>query len=39
VLEDGAIAEQGTHQSLLEQNGIYAEMYRHQQEMEKKIHS
>jgi ATP-binding cassette subfamily B protein len=37
VLEDGAIAEQGTHQSLLEQNGIYAEMYRHQQEMEKKV--
>ncbi|MGN6196263.1 MAG: ABC transporter ATP-binding protein [Ginsengibacter sp.] len=37
VLEDGGIAEQGTHQSLLEQNGIYAEMYRHQQEMEKKV--
>jgi ATP-binding cassette subfamily B protein len=37
VLEDGAIAEQGTHQSLLEQNGIYAEMYRHQQEQEKKV--
>ena len=39
VLEDGAIAEQGTHQSLLEQNGIYAEMYRHQQEVEKKVFS
>ena len=38
VLEDGAIAEQGTHQSLLDQNGIYAEMYRHQQEQEKKMH-
>jgi ATP-binding cassette subfamily B protein len=39
VLEDGAIAEQGTHQSLLEQNGIYAEMYRHQQEQERKVRS
>ena len=39
VLEDGAIAEQGTHQSLLEQNGIYTEMYRHQQEVEKKVFS
>ena len=38
LLEDGAIAEQGTHQSLLAQNGLYAEMYRHQQEQEKKIH-
>ncbi len=37
VLDDGAIAEQGTHQSLLEQNGIYAEMYRHQQEQERKV--
>ncbi len=35
VLEDGAIAEQGTHQSLLEINGLYAEMYRRQQEQEK----
>jgi ATP-binding cassette subfamily B protein len=32
VLKDGAIAEQGNHQSLLELNGLYAEMYRHQQE-------
>jgi len=37
VLEDGAIAEQGTHQSLLEKNGLYAEMYRHQQEQERKL--
>jgi ATP-binding cassette subfamily B protein len=38
VLKDGAIAEQGNHQSLLEQNRLYAEMYRHQQEQEKKLH-
>ena len=38
VLKDGAIAEQGTHQSLLEVNGLYAEMYRQQQEQERKIH-
>lgn len=35
LLENGAIAEQGTHQSLLEKNGLYAEMYRRQQEQEK----
>jgi ATP-binding cassette subfamily B protein len=35
LLEDGAIAEEGTHQSLLEKNGLYAEMYRHQQEQER----
>ncbi len=34
VLKDGAIAEQGTHHSLLELNGLYSEMYRHQQEKE-----
>ncbi|HEY5371539.1 MAG TPA: ABC transporter ATP-binding protein [Hanamia sp.] len=34
VLQDGAIAEQGTHQSLLELNGLYAEMYRRQQQKE-----
>ncbi|MDE3182240.1 MAG: ABC transporter ATP-binding protein [Bacteroidota bacterium] len=39
LLEDGAIAEQGTHQSLLEKNGLYAEMYRRQQEQEKKMHN
>jgi ATP-binding cassette subfamily B protein len=38
LLEDGAIAEQGTHQSLLEKNGLYAEMYRRQQEQDKKMH-
>jgi ATP-binding cassette subfamily B protein len=39
LLEDGAIAEQGTHQSLLEKKGLYAEMYRRQQEQEKKMHN
>lgn len=37
VMKDGAIAEQGSHLSLLHLNGLYAEMYRHQQEEEKKI--
>lgn len=37
VMKDGAIAEQGSHQSLLNLNGLYAEMYRHQQEEEKKV--
>lgn len=32
VLHDGLIAEQGTHQKLMEKNGLYAEMYRKQQE-------
>lgn len=36
VLQDGVIAEKGTHHSLLEMNGLYAEMYRRQQEEEKK---
>jgi ATP-binding cassette subfamily B protein len=31
VMHDGAIAEQGTHQQLLAQNGIYAEMFMRQQ--------
>ena len=39
LLEDGAIAEQGTHQSLLEKNGLYAEMYQRQQEQDKKMRS
>lgn len=38
LLKDGAIAEQGTHQSLMELNGLYAEMYRHQQEQERVAH-
>ncbi|MEO9145204.1 MAG: ABC transporter ATP-binding protein [Ginsengibacter sp.] len=36
VMKDGAIAEQGTHHSLLDLNGLYAEMYMRQQEEEKK---
>jgi ATP-binding cassette, subfamily B, multidrug efflux pump len=35
VLDDGRIVEQGTHTSLLEQNGYYAEMYARQQEQER----
>lgn len=34
VLDEGSIAEQGTHQSLLKQNGYYAEMYARQQAQE-----
>lgn len=30
VLQDGAIAEQGTHESLLERGGLYAEMWARQ---------
>ncbi len=35
VLDDGRIAEQGTHEQLLQQKGLYAEMYARQQEQEK----
>lgn len=34
VLKDGEIAEHGTHEELLIKNGLYAEMYRHQQKHE-----
>ncbi|RYY49437.1 MAG: ABC transporter ATP-binding protein [Chitinophagaceae bacterium] len=34
VMDDGRIAESGTHNELLAQNGIYAAMYRKQQESE-----
>ena len=37
VLRDGAVAEQGTHQELLLNNGLYSRMYRRellQQELE-----
>jgi ATP-binding cassette, subfamily B, bacterial len=30
VIEDGHIAERGTHASLLERNGLNADLYRHQ---------
>jgi ATP-binding cassette subfamily B protein len=33
-LEDGHIAEMGTHESLLVNNGLYAELYRAQQTKE-----
>lgn len=35
LLQDGSIAEIGTHESLLQRNGLYAEMYAHQQKREK----
>ncbi len=34
VLSDGEIIEQGTHEQLILKNGLYAEMYRHQQKHE-----
>ncbi|MNN38753.1 Lipid A export ATP-binding/permease protein MsbA [compost metagenome] len=27
VVKDGAIAEEGTHETLLEQNGVYKDLY------------
>lgn len=36
VLDDGRIVEQGTQQQLLELNGYYADMYKRQQEQDKK---
>ena len=35
VLYNGSIAEQGTHNELLERDGLYAEMYYNQQQQEK----
>jgi len=35
LLKDGAIAEHGTHTELMKANGLYAEMYYHQQRHEK----
>ena len=37
VLQDGAIAEEGTHRQLLNAGGLYAEMYYNQQKQEKNI--
>jgi ATP-binding cassette subfamily B protein len=37
LLKDGAIAEMGTHDSLMQRNGLYAEMYAHQQKREKEV--
>lgn len=34
LLKDGNIAEQGTHQELLEQGGAYEQLYRYQKELE-----
>jgi ATP-binding cassette subfamily B protein len=34
VLDDGSIVEHGTHEQLLQQKGLYAEMYARQQEQE-----
>ncbi len=34
VMDNGRIAEQGTHQQLISQNGIYTEMYRRQQSID-----
>lgn len=34
VLKDGEIAEEGRHEKLLEKNGVYAEMYRIQKNLE-----
>ncbi len=34
VLQDGKIAEEGTHKNLIEKNGLYAEMYNRQLEQD-----
>ena len=33
-MKNGSIAEQGTHESLLEQQGIYYELYHGQKQLE-----
>ncbi|MFR1214472.1 MAG: hypothetical protein ACLSCV_06955 [Acutalibacteraceae bacterium] len=33
-MKNGSIAEQGTHESLLEQQGIYYELYHSQKQLE-----
>jgi ATP-binding cassette subfamily B protein len=38
VLEDGHIVEQGTHETLMEVNGRYAKLYRHQTEETQEQH-
>ncbi|MEK6601462.1 MAG: ABC transporter ATP-binding protein, partial [Candidatus Binatota bacterium] len=38
VLEDGQIIERGNHQELLQQGGLYADLYRHQQLSEELDH-
>jgi ATP-binding cassette subfamily B multidrug efflux pump len=38
VLDDGGLAEQGTHEELMANNGYYAELYRLQLTEEKAIH-
>lgn len=35
IIEDGEIAEQGTHSELMDRNGSYAELYYRQQEQER----
>jgi ATP-binding cassette subfamily B multidrug efflux pump len=37
VLQEGAIAEEGTHRQLLDLGGLYAEMYYNQQKQEKNV--
>lgn len=37
VMDDGEIAERGTHQELLDQNGLYAEVYRLQLEDQERL--
>ena len=37
VLEDGHIAEQGNHETLISQGGLYAEMYKQQQKSDRNL--